>query len=44
LIIVFVDQAGAVESMRQAADWVQRNLVGFFTGPPAVMSESVWLQ
>ncbi len=33
-ISVFMDQAGAEESTRRAADWVQQNLAGFFTGPP----------
>jgi hypothetical protein len=41
-ISVFADQAGAEESSRQAAAWVQQNLAGFFAGPPAVTSGSVW--
>ena len=42
-ISVFTDQAGAEESTRRAADWVQQNLAGFFTGPPTVTIGSVWL-
>jgi len=42
-VSVFADQAGAEESTRRAADWVQQNLTGFFTGPPAVTTGSVWL-
>ena len=42
-ISVFTDQAGAEESTRHAADWVQQNLAGFFTGPPTVTIGSVWL-
>ncbi len=42
-ISVFADRAGAEESTRRAADWVQQNLTGFFTGPPAVTTGSVWL-
>jgi hypothetical protein len=42
-ISVFTDQAGADESTRRAADWVQQNLTGFFTGPPTVTIGSVWL-
>ena len=42
-ISVFADQAGADESTRRAADWVQQNLTGFFTGPPTVTTGSVWL-
>src|SRR5829696_2504779 len=42
-ISVFADQAGAEESTRRAADWVQQNLTGFFTGPPTVTTGSVWL-
>ena len=41
-ISVFADQAGAEESSRQAADWVQQNLADFFTGPPTVSTGSVW--
>ena len=41
-ISVFADQAGAEESTRRAADWVQQNLTGFFTGPPTVTTGSVW--
>jgi hypothetical protein len=29
--------------MRQAADWVQQNLAGYFTGAPVVTTGSVWL-
>ena len=42
-ISVFADQAGAEESTRQAADWVQQNLADFFAGPPTVTTGSVWL-
>ncbi len=42
-ISVFTDQAGAEESTRRAADWVQQNMAGVFTGPPTVMTGSVWL-
>jgi hypothetical protein len=42
-ISVFADQAGAEESTRRAADWVQQNLAGFFAGPPTVTAGSVWL-
>ena len=42
-ISVFADQAGADESTRRAADWVQQNLAGFFTGSPTVTIGSVWL-
>ena len=42
-ISVFTDQAGAEESTRRAADWVQENLTGYFTGPPTVTTGSVWL-
>jgi hypothetical protein len=42
-VSVFADQAGAEESTRRAADWVQQNLTGFFTGPPTVTTGSVWL-
>jgi hypothetical protein len=42
-ISVFTDQAGADESTRRAADWVQQNLAGFFTGPPTVTTGSVRL-
>jgi hypothetical protein len=42
-ISVFADQAGAEESTRRAADWVQQNLADFFAGPPAVTTGSVWL-
>jgi hypothetical protein len=41
-ISVFADQAGAEESTRRAADWVQQNLAGFFTGPPTVTTGSIW--
>jgi hypothetical protein len=41
-ISVFADQAGAEESTRQAADWVQQNLTDFFAGPPTVTTGSVW--
>ena len=42
-ISTFMDQAGAEESTRRAADWVQQNLTGYFTGPPTVTTGSVWL-
>ena len=42
-ISVFADQTGAEESTARAADWVQQNLTGFFTGPPTVTTGSVWL-
>lgn len=42
-ISVFADQAGAEESTRRAAAWVQQNLAGFFVGPPTVTTGSVWL-
>jgi hypothetical protein len=42
-ISTFTDQAGAEESTRRAADWVQQNLTGFFAGPPTVTIGSVWL-
>ena len=42
-ISVFTEQAGMEESTRRAADWVQENLAGFFTGPPTVTTGSVWL-
>ena len=42
-ISTFMDQAGAEESTRRAADWIQQNLTGFFTGPPTVTTGSVWL-
>ena len=42
-ISVFTEQAGMEESTLRAADWVQQNLAGFFTGPPAVRTGSVWL-
>jgi hypothetical protein len=42
-ISIFADQAGAEESTRRAADWVQQNLAGFYTGPPTVTTGSVWL-
>jgi hypothetical protein len=42
-ISVFADQAGAEASTARAADWVQQSLTGFFTGPPAVTTGSVWL-
>jgi hypothetical protein len=41
-ISVFADQAGAEESSRQAAGWVQQNLADFFTGPPTETTGSVW--
>jgi hypothetical protein len=42
-ISVFTDPAGMDESTRQAADWVEQNLAGFFAGPPTVTTGSVWL-
>ena len=42
-ISTFMDQAGAEESTRRAADWIQQNLTGFYTGPPTVTTGSVWL-
>jgi hypothetical protein len=42
-ISVFTDEAGAAESTRRAADWVQQNLAGMFAGPPVVTPGSVWL-
>ncbi len=42
-ISVFTDQAGAEASTRRAADWIQQNLTGYFTGPPTVTTGSVWL-
>jgi hypothetical protein len=42
-ISVFADQAGAEESTRRAADWVQQRLAGFFAGPPTVTTGGVWL-
>jgi hypothetical protein len=42
-ISVFDDQAGAEESTAKAADWVQQDLAGFFTGPPTVTTGNVWL-
>jgi hypothetical protein len=42
-ISVFTDQAGAEESTRRAADWIQQNLTGYFTGLPTVTTGSVWL-
>jgi hypothetical protein len=41
-ISIFADQAGAEESTRRAADWVQQNLTDFFAGPPTVTTGSVW--
>ena len=41
-ISVFADQAGAEESTRRAADWVQQNLTDFFAGPPTVTTGIVW--
>ena len=41
-ISVFADQAGAEESTRRAADWIQQNLADFFAGPPTVTTGSVW--
>ena len=35
-ISTFTDEAGAEESTRRAADWIQQNLAGFFAGPPTV--------
>ena len=42
-VSVFVDEAGAEESTRRAADWVKENLAGFFAGPPAVTTGSIRL-
>jgi hypothetical protein len=42
-ISVFADRAGAEESTARAADWIQQNLTGFYTGPPTVTTGSVWL-
>ncbi len=42
-ISVFTDEAGAEESTRRAADWVEQNLAGFFNGPPTVTAGNVWL-
>jgi hypothetical protein len=42
-ISVFADQAGAEESTRRAADWIQHNLADFYTGPPTTTTGSVWL-
>jgi len=42
-ISVFTDPTGMDESTRRAADWVQQNLAGFFTGPPAVTTGNVRL-
>ncbi len=42
-ISVFADQTGAEESTQRAADWIQENLTGFFSGPPTVTTGSVWL-
>jgi hypothetical protein len=42
-ISVFADQAGAEESTRRAADWVQQNIADMFAGPPEVTTGSVWL-
>jgi len=42
-ISIFEDQAGAEDSTARAADWVQQNLAGFFTGPPTVTTGNVWL-
>ncbi len=41
-ISVFADQAGAEESTRRAAGWIQQNLTGFFTGPPTTTTGRVW--
>jgi hypothetical protein len=42
-ISVFTDQAGAEESTRRAAGWVQQNIADIFAGPPTVTTGSVWL-
>ena len=42
-ISVFADQTGAEESTRRAADWIQQNMAGFYTGPPTTTTGSVWL-
>ena len=43
-ISVFTDQAGAEESTRRAADWVQQNIADIFAGSPAVTTGNVWLR
>ena len=42
-ISVFTDDAGAEESTRRAADFVQQNLSDFYLGPPKVTTGSIWL-
>ncbi len=38
---VFKDKAGADESVRAAADWVQKNLASLISSPPEVMTGEV---
>jgi hypothetical protein len=40
---VFQDPAGAEESTQRAADWIEENLAGFYTGPPSVTTGTIWL-
>jgi hypothetical protein len=42
-ISVYTDSAGAEESTRRAADWVQQNIADIFAGPPTVATGNVWL-
>src|SRR5438132_7266904 len=41
IISIFEDQAGADESTRVAADWVQQNLASLVQGPPEVTAGEV---
>ena len=41
-VSVFDGRDAAEESTRRAADWIQQNLTGFYTGPPTVTTGSVW--
>lgn len=43
-ISVYTDQAGAEESTRRAADWVQQTIADIFAGPPVVTTGSVWVR
>lgn len=43
-ISVYTDQAGAEESTRRAADWVQEAIADIFAGPPVVTTGSVWVR